>query len=173
MSDISKEMTVKVAPEGFSGAEYNKVARGAELEGIILMNSSFDVKAECISDQRDWKLSHGRKILSCQFNEEERSVAAVLEYNVTARLGRKRALRCVTQYAVFYETPAGATKAGAIGFCRNVGTFAAYPYFRALFSRLSSEANLRLPPLPAIASMAHIPPKKSKEAKKVKTGDQK
>jgi hypothetical protein len=72
-------------------------------------------------------------------------------------------LSCSADYGVFYETPDGTTTAGAVGFCRNVGTFAAYPYFRALFAQLSGEAGLSLPPLPAIASTAHIPPKQISE----------
>lgn len=168
MSDITNEMAVQAARDGFSGAEFNKVASGAELEGIVLLCSSYQVKPECLPRQNEWSLNYGRKVISCQFNEEEQSVAAVLEYNVVAKLGRKNALRCTAEFAVFYATPDGSTAAGAEGFCRNIGTFAAYPYFRALFSRLSSETNLTLPPLPAIASTAHIPPKEPKKARSTK-----
>jgi hypothetical protein len=163
MSDITKEMANVALAGGFGGAEYNAVAKGASLEGISLFSTKFEVNPECLGDQRQWKLNYGRKILSCQFSEEDHSVVGIFEYFVTAKLGRKRALNCVAHYGVFYETPEGATDGGAKGFCRNVGTFAAYPYFRALFAQLVAEAGLNLPPLPAIASMAHIPPKESKK----------
>ena len=160
MSDITKEMTAQAPPQGFGGDEYNAVALNAELEGIVLLNSRFDVDPELIGRRGEWKLSYGRKLNSCRFNSNERSVAGVFDYHVTAKVGRKRALHCSAQYAVFYETPVDATEAGSVGFCRNVGIFAAYPYFRALVARVTADAGVQLPPLPMIASKAHIPPKK-------------
>jgi hypothetical protein len=163
MSDISTEMVNSAPTGGFGGAEYNLVAKGAKLEAINLFCTRFDINPELLAEERNWKLNYGRKILSCQFSEEQSSVVAVFQYYVIAKFGRKRALSCSADYGVFYETPDGATTAGAVGFCRNVGTFAAYPYFRALFAQLSGEAGLSLPPLPAIASTAHIPPKQISE----------
>ena len=160
MSDITRELATQAPPEGFGGDEYNAVALNAELEGIVLLNSRFDVAPEALGRRKEWKLAYGRAISSSRFNPEERSVAGVFEYHVTAKIGRKRVLHCVAQYAVFYETPEGASEAGAIGFCKNIGIFAAYPYFRALVARVTADANVQLPPLPMIASKAHIPPRK-------------
>lgn len=166
MSDISNEIQELAPPAGFSSAEYNHVATSAELEAIVLLNSQFVFNLEHWPRRDKWKLSYGRKVKSCHFNAEESSVAAVFEYHMTAKSGRSIALRCVAEYAVFYETPEGATEEAARGFCRNVGVFAAYPYFRSLVAKLVSEANVDLPPLPAIASTAHIPPKKMEKANK-------
>lgn len=162
MSDISKEIETLAPQTGFSADEYNAVAKGAELEAIVLLNSSFSVELKFLPRRRDWKLSYGRKVKSCHYTAEKSSVAAVFEYHVTAKVGRSTALKCVAEYAVFYETPAGATDEAARGFCRNIGVFAAYPYFRSLTAKLVAEANVLLPPLPAIASTAHIPPKAAK-----------
>lgn len=164
MTDISTEIAKEVPKSGFAGAEYNAVATGARLEGINLLSNSFTVDPDCLMNQVQWKLTYGRKVLSCNFCEEQNSVAAIFQYNVTAKHGRKKALSCVADYGVFYHTPDGATEEAAIGFCHNVGTFAAYPYFRALFSQLIGEAGLSMPPLPSIASTAHIPPKEPKKA---------
>lgn len=166
MTDISTELAKDAPKSGFASAEYNVVAAAAQLEAINLLSSHFKIDPDCLVNQRQWKLSHGRKVLSCHFSEEEHSVAAIFQYHVTAKFGRKQAVHCVADYGVFYHIPDGATEEAAMGFCRNVGTFAAYPYFRALFSQLVGEAGLRMPPLPSIASTAHIPPKKA--AKKVK-----
>jgi hypothetical protein len=159
MTDISAEIANEAPKSGFAGAEYNAVATSAQLKAINLLSNLFKIDPDCLMDQDQWKLSYGRKVLSCQFSEDEQSVAAILQYNVTAKLGRKRALHCVADYGVLYQTPEGATEEAAIGFCRNIGTFAAYPYFRALFSQLVGEASVIMPPLPSIASTAHIPPK--------------
>jgi hypothetical protein len=165
MSDNSTEITKEPPKSGFSGAEYNLVATGARLEGISLFANHFKIDPDCLLNQNQWKLSYGRKILSCHFSTEENSVAAIFQYHVTAKFGRKQALHCVADYGVFYHIPEGATEEAAMGFCRNVGTFAAYPYFRALFSQLVGEAGVRMPPLPSIASTAHIPPKEPTKAK--------
>lgn len=163
MTDISTEIANEAPKNGFAGAEYNAVATAAQLEGINLLSSHFSIDAECLANQHQWKLSYGRKALSCHYSEEEQSVAAILQFHVIAKFGRKKALHCVADYGVFYQTPIGATKDAAMGFCRNVGTFAAYPYFRALFAQLVGEAGIALPPLPSIASTAHIPPKAAKK----------
>jgi hypothetical protein len=165
MSDISTEIADNAPKGGFAGAEYNAVATNARLEGINLLSSNFSIEPGCIATQDQWKLNYGRRLLSCQFSDDGESVAAILRYHVTAKSGRKKAVHCEADYGVFYQVPAGSTAEAVAGFCRNVGTFAAYPYFRALFAQLVSEAGLRLPPLPSIASTAHIPPKDAKMVK--------
>jgi preprotein translocase subunit SecB len=165
MTNISTEIANETPKNGFASAEYNAVATAAQLEAINLLSSQFKIDPSCLINQGQWKLSYGRKTLSCQFSQEEHSVAAIFQYHVTAKLGRKQALNCVADYGVFYHVPDDAIEEAALGFCSNVGTFAAYPYFRALFSQLVAEAGVRMPPLPSIASTAHIPPKKKMKAK--------
>lgn len=156
MTDISNEIEKTNQTEGFSADEYNYVARNAQLEAINLLDSQFKINPECLADQENWKLSYGRQILSCQFSEEDGNVAGIFQYNVTAKLGRKKAAHFVAEYVVFYGVPGDVTDTSALGFCHNIGSFAAYPYFRALFAHMASEAGINFPPLPAIASTAHI-----------------
>lgn len=160
MSDISEEIAELAPSSGFSAKEYNFVAREANLEAILLTYSHFNLQLEQLARRKEWKLRHGRKIKSCHYSAESNSVAVLVEFTVTAKVGRATALKCMAEYAVFYEIPEGATEPAAQGFCRNVGMFAAYPYFRGLFAKLATEATVNLPPLPTIASTAHIPPKK-------------
>lgn len=153
MSDISEEMAAQAPAGGFASAEYNDVAKSAFLEGIILHKCEFNVNPDCLKNRQSWKLDHGRKLVTCSFNAEQGSVAGIFEYHFLAKDGRKHAAKCFAQYVVFYKTPESAKEEAAKGFCRNVGMFAAYPYFRALVSRFSSEANLNLPMLPTIAPL--------------------
>jgi preprotein translocase subunit SecB len=148
----------------FSGAEYNAVAVAAQLEAINLLASNFDTSPECLADHSKWKLSYARKVVSCTCDEEGGYVAAILRYEVTAKFGRKKAMTCGADYGIYYSIPEGSKADAAIGFCRNVGAFAAYPYFRSLVAQLTWNAGINLPPLPAIASTAHIP-KKASEVK--------
>ena len=147
---------------GFKGADYNAVATAARLESVRLVSQRFEVNSSCQEDPTSWKLEYGRKVMACTFDQEAGFVAAIIQYEVTAREGRKRALRCVAEYGIMYSVPHDSEEEAALGFCRYVGSFAIYPYFRALFAQLAWNAEVTLPPLPTIASTAHIPPKPKK-----------
>jgi len=162
----SKAVAVVVPQKGFTADEYNAVAMSAKLGAIQLLSSKFDVKPEMLAlDEKDLTLSYGREVMSCQYSEEAGQAAAIFQYNVVGKAGRKKVFNCVADMFVTYELAEPAPEAAAIGFCRNVGAFAAYPYFRSLVAQLTWAAGLSLPPLPAIASTAHI-------AKKPKVADE-
>lgn len=145
---------------GFKAAEYNNVALTAQLREIRLLKSGFVVEPDFYSFQDETHLSFGREVLSCSFDLEEGIVAAIFKYHVYAKHGRSKLLKCEAEYVVIYGIPHSAPEEAARGFCRNVGAFAAYPYFRTLVAQLTWGAGIALPPLPAIASTAHIPQKK-------------
>lgn len=152
---------VNSSPEkskGFTGDEYNAVALSAKLTAVSLLSSRFDVKPDILGagDSADLKLSYGRTLMACQFDRELGQVAALFQYHVTGKSGRRKVLSCVVDYLVSYEIALDAAELAALGFCRNTGSFAAYPYFRALVAQFAWGAGLNLPPLPAIASTAHI-----------------
>jgi preprotein translocase subunit SecB len=165
MGDLTaKAEKASAGKSGFAGAEYNLVAMGAELQRICVANSRFEIIPAHFAHQDEWKLSYGRRVKSCSYDAAEHYAMVIFEYHVTAKRGRSKAMQCVADYVVIYSVPDNATEAAALGFSRNVGAFAAYPYFRALSAHLFAEAGLNIPPLPAIASTAHIPPKqKAKE----------
>lgn len=162
MNDIVEQAPNIPQKTGFSGAEYNAVATQAELEAINLLDSRFEVNAECLNESENWTLSYGRKVISCTVDSDDGYVAAILRYEVTAKLGRKRAMLCRADYGIYYSIPKESKQEAAVGFCRNVGSYAAYPYFRALVAQLTWNAGINLPPLPAISSTAHIPKKAPK-----------
>lgn len=160
---MASDQSVEVPYKGFKGADYNYVAMNSKLRLISLVKSSFHVNAECLGEQSNWKLSYDWEEAGCRCDTERGVVSAVFQYLVVAKLGRKTAMKCTAEYIVLYSVPANCEKEAAEGFCHNVGLFAAYPYFRGLVAQLCSNANLVLPPLPSIASTAHIPKKQSKE----------
>jgi preprotein translocase subunit SecB len=142
---------------GFSGAEYNAVALTAKLRAINLLNSNFDFNPEPGVDQDQWKLAYGVRVTSCKYQENGEFAAAVIRYTMTAKYMRKKIIACTAELGVFYDVGVVKNPDAAEAFCNNVGVFAAYPYFRALVSNLLWNAGVNLPPLPAIASTAHIP----------------
>jgi hypothetical protein len=149
---------------GFKAAEYNEVAMAASLLEIRLLKTNFIVEPEFYAVQDEARLSFGREVVSCAFEPDKGTVAAIFKYHVYGKQGRSKLLRCEAEYTVIYEVSPTSPEEAARGFCRNVGGFAAYPYFRALVSQLTWGAGVALPPLPAIASTAHIPPKSGAEA---------
>ena len=167
MTEIAKVSGKPPTQPGFKGAEYNEVATRATLEKICLTGSSFEIRAEHFGHQHEWRLSYSRKLKSCRFVPESECVMGVFEYHVVAKVGRSRAMQCTAEYIVIYNVPGDSSEAAAQGFCKNVGAFAAYPYFRGLAAHLFAEAGLNIPPLPAIASTAHIPPKPKPKPKEL------
>lgn len=163
---MAEKQSVSVdAKKGFSADEYNQVAMGAKLRLVSLVKSNFHVNPDCLSSQDDWKLSYDHGEIACSYDSARGVVSAIFQYEVIAKHGRKTAMRAVAEYVVLYSVPNSSGSDAAEGFCHNVGRFAAYPYFRALVAQLTSGANLMLPPLPTIASTAHIPRRPSNEKK--------
>jgi len=145
--------------KGFSSSEYNSVALSAHLRAITLLSNSFDYNPADGVRQEDWKLGYGVRVNSCRYNQDEEYVAAIIKYSMAAKHGRKKIVTCNAVYGVFYDVGFVSSTEAAEAFCNNVGVFAAYPYFRSLVATLLWNAGVDLPPLPAIASTAHIPKK--------------
>lgn len=169
--DQSLRPTAMPSNSGFKAAEYNDVAMAAQLLEIRLLKSNFSVEPEFSSAEEDVNLSFGREALSCFYEAGGTSVAGIFKYHVFGKRGRAKLLKCEAEYVVIYRVPDTSAEEAARGFCRNVGTFAAYPYFRALVAQLTWGAGVTLPPLPAIASTAHIPPKKQTDRSTTTTID--
>jgi len=159
------EVEAAAKREGFSGAEYNQVAMGAKVRTIQLIKLDFDTHPERMADDAVLKLDYGRSVLSCRFDEETGTAAAIFQFHVTAKNGRAKAFSCSADYAVLYSMPEGARAEAATSFCKHVGSFAAYPYFRAIAAQMAWNAGVDLPPLPTIAAMPVVPKPKLEDAK--------
>lgn len=157
------EVEAAARREGFSGAEYNRVAMGAKVRTIQLIKLDFDMHPERMGEDVALRLDYGRSVLSCRFDEETISAAAIFQFHVTAKNGRAKAFSCVADYAVLYALPDRARPEAATSFCKHVGSFAAYPYFRALAAQMAWNAGVDLPPLPTIAAMPVMPKPKAEE----------
>lgn len=156
MADISEEMAKELPKAGFSGEEFNNIAKSSVLKGIQLLSSKFDYSLAAENADGKLKLNYGGHATACAYVPEEEAVSAIFEFKVEGKKGRKRVFHLVVEYGVSYSIASGLNPAAAEGYCKNVGRFAAYPYFRALAAHLFADADLRVPPLPAIASVAHI-----------------
>jgi hypothetical protein len=140
----------------FSGAEYNAVAKVAELAAINLVKVKSNF-ATGIGSKEKTNLSFGRKVLSCGFDSEQSAAHAVFQYFVKGTKSGKSIFSISADYAVIYLVEGEVVPDAAKAFANNVGVFAAYAYFRALAAHLAWSANLELPPLPTIATQAYKP----------------
>lgn len=158
---------VRAAAErgGFSGAEYNLVAMNAHLDTIKLVNLVLETNSEIQQREGERELAFGRKLLSCRFDKANWAVAAIFQFCVSVRRGGEDEFRCEGDYAVIYNVPEGSAAEAATAFCKHVGSFAAYPYFRAVASQMAWNAGVDLPPLPSIAAMPVVPKPPEKTVK--------
>jgi hypothetical protein len=157
MSDrVPATLVAADAPSGFSGAEYNYVATNTQLLGVQLLNLAMSSNAADFS-RANLKLKADRKLLSCRYSEDDSVGAAIFRYEVAAKSGRVKAFSCTAEYGVLYQLPSDAAREAAMAFCRKIGMFAAYPYFRAVAAQMAWNAGIDLPPMPTIAAMPVVP----------------
>ena len=131
---------------------YNRVANSAALRDIKLVSTNYDVLPSFFTDYDDVKLQLSNSVDEVHFSKEGSFVLGVFIYNVRATLKRKRVLHCKAHFIVVYDLPEGSDEEAATAFCTRVGFFAAYPYFRALFSTVTRFGGAELPLLPVISS---------------------
>lgn len=156
MTDISSEQIGPANGLEFSSAEFNQVARIAELATINLLKVKSDFGLDPRIDDKT-KLSFGRKVLSCGYDADQFAAHAVFQYFVKGKRSGKSVFLISADYAVLYFCEGDVVPNAAMAFAHNVGVFAAYPYFRALAAHLAWSANLELPPLPTIATQSYKP----------------
>jgi preprotein translocase subunit SecB len=140
-------------PLDFSSVEYNHVAKNAKLDALRLLKFAMEAQPEIYSRENKPKLSYGRELVSCSYDADANVVAAIFRFSVGAKSGRSKVFLCQAEYAVVYDLPEDATRDASLAFCKHVGAFACYPYFRAAVSQVAWGSGMDLPPLPAIAAM--------------------
>ncbi len=156
-SPIPAEVEAAAKRGGFSGAEYNALAMNARLDAIKLVNLVLETDTDTTQDEEERHLAFGRKLVSCRYDETSHAAAAIFQFEVGVTNGSTEEFKCVADYAVLYEVPDGSSSEAAMAFCKHVGSFAAYPYFRAVAAQMAWNAGVNLPPLPSIAAMPVVP----------------
>lgn len=164
----SKELSPKKTGKdsGFAAEEYNAIARQAKLGMIRVAKVGFECAPDFNEYEDEVRLSIDRECLACSTSDDGDVVIAMFKFRALAKYKRRIMLKGEAVYAVLYEIPADCNHDAAHAFCRKVGQYAAYPYFRALMSQFAWAAEANLPPIPVIAA----DPKLS--VKQVPTDDQ-
>lgn len=152
MSKSLKLPSVKAVALAYQPAEYNEIVRTAKLVSVQLSKVDFAVDEKFYDQKKRPTLSMNREYLKFLFDKKQKIVAGSFRFSIDAKTTGESILGGSADYLVIYELADGASEAAAIDFCKRVGVFAAYPYYRALVAHLSWAANTRLPPMPVIAT---------------------
>lgn len=148
----NKNVVQKLLEDGIPPEHYNRVVDSASLVTIQLRKHDFDVDAEFYIPGLTRKLKFERQCSGALYDEEAKVVAGTYRFVINAKASRKVVLKSIAEYLVMYEFEEPVDQAAAEAFCKRIGLYAAYPYYRALVAQLSAAANLNLPTLPMIAT---------------------
>lgn len=130
-------------------AAYQVAVDAAQLRNIRLIRSDFDVQPEGFSTNRDrWKHSYSCVVTRSFYDPDRGLLTGLVTGAVACRAGRKKIISLKCDYLVAFDVHGEPDEAAALKFIERLGNFAAYPYFRAHFSEVTSQAGIALPPLP-------------------------
>lgn len=133
------------ASEGDQTA-YQKVVGTARLEDILLVSSSFSIDPEYYAASEKTHHIHVQQ----EFSTFEDQAATACEFSVTAKADEKDILLIKAKFVVSYSQLQGQAGPAVEAFVKQVGVFAAYPYFRSFVSQLSWMASAQLPIAPIL-----------------------
>lgn len=158
-------------PDDASGQEidaeiYNGIARCAELVGIQLIESNFNVSPSFFEQGDEWKMGLNVADLHQSFDQESRISTCIFEFEVTKKKGRKKSFMMKDHFIVFYHIATECDEFHATSFAKRTGVMACYPYFRAHVAQTAALANADIPIMPTLAKMPVRGKSKKKDAKK-------
>jgi hypothetical protein len=136
-------------------AEYNLLVKAAQLSAIRLVKSDFFLLPEGFLS-KDLTLVHECEIETSHFSSADGALLVVVNAEAFGTIGEpgtkrhRKVMSSNCQYLIAYDVIGEPSAAAVQTFARRVARFAAYPYFRAHFAELTSQAGLQLPPLPVI-----------------------
>jgi len=141
---------------------YAQAVDSAHMRNIRLLKSDFLIEPESISgDRKAWKNGVGCRMSSSSYNQERKVLTALITANAYSKVGRKKIVSLKCEYAVAYDIQGAPDEAAVHRFAERVGTFAAYPYFRAHFATITAQAGISMPPLPVLKEGPRVIPRAS------------
>lgn len=133
---------------------YNAVARCAELLGVQLIESTFNVLPSFFElGEDEGSLCLDVVDLHGKFDPESRVSTSIFQFENSKKKGRQKLFVVKDKFVVFYRIPLDCDEFHAVSFARRVGVMACYPYFRAHVAQTASLANAKMPILPTLAKM--------------------
>jgi hypothetical protein len=139
------------APPPVSDGDYSQVVEVAELGQVRLIGCSFSTQPEVFGPPSDsWKSAYSCEVTEAFLDDEVGLLTGWVSGKASIKSGRRKILEVDATYVVIYEVTGNPKRDAALKFVNTVGSFAVYPYFRAHFASVMSDAGLRVPPLPIL-----------------------
>jgi hypothetical protein len=138
-------------------AAYNEFVARAVLREIRLIKSDFSLHPEALGDQKSWRHLQSCEIQESHYDASDNSLVMFVSAEAYCVNKRKRVISTKCRYMVAYSVDGKPDEAAVEAFARRVARFSAYPYFRAHFAQLMSQAGVEVPPLPIIKERRFIP----------------
>ncbi len=162
-AEKSSEVVPAVAPTppatpAVTPAAYNTLVASARLRDIKLVTSNFMLDPDGLSDQPSWKQLHTCEIEQSFYDETRKLLIAWVSADASCTKDDKVVVSAHCRYVVIYSVEGSPEEVAVTAFAKRVARFAVYPYFRAHFAGITSQAGLFLPPLPIIKEKKNIPP---------------
>lgn len=139
----------------FVSEDYNKVARLAKLEGLLLTASQFVLKPSYFSERRKEgrvRYVYGTDVKAETYDASAGNASCVWNWSTEAMVGKTKLLSISASYMIIYVGIEDCNEEAVKRFLKRVGRFATYPYFRAHVSQISWESSANLPLMPTIAT---------------------
>ena len=134
-----------------SPQDYNSVVDAAELLDVKLIKSSFDLQPHFFAaEDQDLDFRYTCDLERSSYDAESKVLLGQIALEAGSKVGRKWVLRVRSTYVVAYSISGEPPEDAATGYLERVARFTAYPYFRAHFASLCSDAGAKVPPLPVL-----------------------
>jgi len=146
-------------------AAYNALVSSARLRDLRLVKSEFNLDPEGLEPDPTWKQVHSCELQQSHYDAENSLLVAWISAEANCLKKRKKILSVKCRYLVVYEVEGTPDDLIIQAFSKRVARFAAYPYFRAHFAELVSQAGVSIPPLPIIKERKVLP--NPEQAKKI------
>jgi len=138
-------------------ALYNALVASAQLRDIRLVKSQFYLEPDGLGDPQNWQHTHSCEIETSHFDADKKLIWTWVTAEAACLYEKKRVVSAECRYLIVYKVDGEPEDLEVAAFAKRVARFAAYPYFRAHFAQLASQAGLELPPLPVIKEKRLLP----------------
>jgi len=138
-------------------AAYNAFVATTTLQEVRLVKSDFALNPEGFLDEDGWVYAHACELDSSHYDSERDLLFAFLSAEAFATKKRKRLVSVKCRYVVVYSVSGKPEESVVDAFAKRVARFTAFPYFRAHFADLMSQAGMHVPPLPVLKETRPLP----------------
>lgn len=158
LPDVETKQAIAATSAGaeVSQTAYSELVDCARLRDIRMVNSTFSMSPEALgSNQPDWRLGYDCELTQASYDAEDKLLTGWVSAAASCKAGRKKVFELKARYLIVYLIEGEPDEAVAMKFIERLGAGSAYPYFRAHFAEVASQAGMNAPPLPILRGSKH------------------